>query len=262
MSGRIRSIKPQIIEDEKVGPVSDTAFRLFASMIVLADDHGNVRADVRWLTSQVWWAHEHKPNVLAALLELTRASLIRAYGVRGGTYVHLNGWGKHQRIDNAGKGRVPTPNDPDAKELCEDLTDFAEFRGESPRTSEEFRSEKDMDMDIGAAASPPRTSKPKGRPKRAATHPIPPDWNPSEQAQAKAKELRLDCVREAEQFRDHHTAKGSVFSDWDAAFRTWLRNAAKWRDERGGKPATKQPKIGDDGQWDQPPLHMLAEEPS
>ena len=29
-------------------------------------------------------------------------------------------------------------------------------------------------------------------------------------------------------FIDHHTSKGSTFKNWDAAFRTWCRNANKW----------------------------------
>lgn len=29
-------------------------------------------------------------------------------------------------------------------------------------------------------------------------------------------------------FLDHHRAKGTTFKDWDAAFRTWIRNGIKW----------------------------------
>lgn len=112
---RIRTLKPEILEDEKTSALSDAAFRLFVSMIVLADDHGNVRADVRWLAGQIWWQHEPKPNVLLALVELSNARLISVYGVRGGTYATLPGWTRHQRIDNAGKGRVPSPDDSDSQ---------------------------------------------------------------------------------------------------------------------------------------------------
>ncbi len=38
-----------------------------------------------------------------------------------------------------------------------------------------------------------------------------------------------DCVnREAEQFIDHHAAKGSSMADWTAAWRTWCRNAKRF----------------------------------
>jgi len=38
----------------------------------------------------------------------------------------------------------------------------------------------------------------------------------------------LDFDETLEAFVDHHTAKGSRFKDWDAAFRTWCRNAKRW----------------------------------
>ena len=42
---------------------------------------------------------------------------------------------------------------------------------------------------------------------------------------------------EFESFRDHHLAKGSKFADWVAAFRTWIRNAERYKNE-------KRPTIG------------------
>lgn len=40
--------------------------------------------------------------------------------------------------------------------------------------------------------------------------------------------------REIAKFRDHHTAKGSVMKDWQAALRTWLRNADEWGNRNAG----------------------------
>jgi len=39
--------------------------------------------------------------------------------------------------------------------------------------------------------------------------------------------------REIAKFTDHHTAKGSVMKDWQAALRTWLRNADEWSNRNG-----------------------------
>ena len=58
---------------------------------------------------------------------------------------------------------------------------------------------------------------------------LPPDWQPNDGHQTFAAENRLNLDAELEQFADHHRAKGSTMKDWDAAFRTWLRNAVKWR---------------------------------
>ena len=46
MSGRIRTIKPELLDDAVTAGLSDMAFRLFVSSIVLADDYGRLRARV------------------------------------------------------------------------------------------------------------------------------------------------------------------------------------------------------------------------
>jgi hypothetical protein len=230
---RIRTLKPEIIEDEKVSALTDTGFRLFTSMITLADDHGNVRADVRWLQAMIWWAHKEPPNVLSALIELTRNNLIDVYGVRGGTYAHLRGWEKHQRIDNAGKNRVPMPNDADAKRIP---VEPGEVEVDSPKVSEEFR-EKPLDPDLRSPTTDMDSAakKPLSKPRSGQ---ISPDWSPRSEELGKAVEWGLDCAAEAEHFRDHHTARATKFTSWDSAFRSWLRNARKFAQSRGG---TAQP---------------------
>ena len=78
--------------------------------------------------------------------------------------------------------------------------------------------------------------------KRAST--MPKDWAPSPSATTYATTNGLDLDHEAEQFTNHHLAKGSTFKDWDRAFRTWLGNAAKWQAER-----TPERRPSDDS-WD------------
>jgi hypothetical protein len=229
---RIRTLKPEILDDEKVAPLSDTAFRLFTSLVVLADDHGNARADIRWLQGQIWWAHGEPPNVLLALVELGRASLIDVYAVRGGTYVHLRGWDKHQRIDNAGKNRVPLPNDADAKEIEVIEESFAANLREPPRLAAGPRPGRGPGEEgkgiVDAAAKAPQ-------PKSDKRHRLPSDWQPRPEERRSATDKGLNCDAEAEHFRDFHAAKGEPGLDWDAAFRTWLRNALKF--SKRDKPA-------------------------
>lgn len=224
---RIRTLKPEILEDEKTAGLSDGAYRLFISLIVLSDDWGNVRGDIRWLEGQVWWAHGSKPNVLSLLIELHRGHLIEAYGVRGGTYIHLTGWEKHQRIDNRSKNRVPLQTDNDSQPIQLD-GEFANFRGNPPRNSAGSGMGPGEEGDGESAAKTPQTklnqpTKPEKRKCR-----IPDDWQPTMRERSSAQAKGLDCDAEAEHFRDHHTAKGEPLLDWDAAFRTWLRNAVRF----------------------------------
>jgi hypothetical protein len=72
---------------------------------------------------------------------------------------------------------------------------------------------------------------PKGDPRKSR---LPEGWEPNLKHRSQARDAGLDFSHEHQQFVDHHTAKGSRYTDWDAAFRTWLRNAGKWKRERGG----------------------------
>lgn len=69
--------------------------------------------------------------------------------------------------------------------------------------------------------------------KRAAKD-IPDDWKPNEAHLELAKDLGVSTRGLADEFREHHAAKGSRFVDWDQAFRTWIRNAAKFQASRPG----------------------------
>lgn len=52
--------------------------------------------------------------------------------------------------------------------------------------------------------------------------PIPADWKPTEEHQALADRLGIDCDIEADKFRDRALDTGATSADWDAKFRIWL----------------------------------------
>jgi len=83
-----------------------------------------------------------------------------------------------------------------------------------------------------------RASAPEAKPAKARAVVMPEGWEPDP---PKAPE-GVDPASEFVQFRDHHAARASRFVDWNAAFRTWLRNAAKFQSGRGGRsPPGKTP---------------------
>lgn len=127
MAGRIRSIKPEILDDEQVSALSDEAWRLWVSMWLLADDYGNLRAGDRYLASLVWQDSTRSPRVAEILRELS-GHRIEVYQVHGERYAHITNWAKHQRVDNAGKPRVPGPDHVDSRA-------WDDSRGESPRVA-------------------------------------------------------------------------------------------------------------------------------
>ena len=77
------------------------------------------------------------------------------------------------------------------------------------------------------------------KPKRARKHPMPDGWKPARSpATVKLESAVRDLDFEWGQFVDHHAKNASVFSDWDAAWRTWLRNSVKFAAK--GKPVRRE----------------------
>jgi hypothetical protein len=107
---RIRSIKPEILERKRTAALSHEAWRLFVSMITLADDYGNVNAEPRRLDGAVFWATPCI-GIDLVLAELEAAGLVKFYESRGCRFAHLNGWEEHQRVDKPGPKKCDLPED-------------------------------------------------------------------------------------------------------------------------------------------------------
>lgn len=65
-----------------------------------------------------------------------------------------------------------------------------------------------------------------GTPKRATQ--LPEDFEPDDTALSLAAELGVLLSAELPKFRDYHAARGKPMKDWQAALRTWLRNAKQF----------------------------------
>lgn len=70
---------------------------------------------------------------------------------------------------------------------------------------------------------------------RSRARPAPADFTLTAERQhyAEAKGL-VGVADQFERFLDHHRAKGSVFRDWDAAWRTWVRNGVDFQNKAKG----------------------------
>lgn len=141
MAGRIRSIKPELIEDAVTAGLSDGAFRLFIGLILMADDYGSCRADPELLHGHVFWKRRRPCNgaeVAELLFELQEAGkedggegLIQLYQVRGQTYARLLGWEKHQKVHHPGKPRMPLQTDAKAELIQPVVPILGRVSGES-----------------------------------------------------------------------------------------------------------------------------------
>lgn len=77
----------------------------------------------------------------------------------------------------------------------------------------------------------------KQRQKRASA--LPEDFRPSQLHYNLALSVSVNLDDEFVKFCDYHRAKGSTMKDWDAALRTWIRNAAEFN-KRGPAPRMSQ----------------------
>jgi len=112
VSGRIRTVKPEWLDDEKLGAASDAARLLSVSLMLLADDHGRGRAHPLFIASRVWAygdPHESLTKVSEGLAELRQMGFVRLYEVGGQSYFEIRNWLKHQKVQHPSAPRVPAP---------------------------------------------------------------------------------------------------------------------------------------------------------
>lgn len=257
MAGRIRSIKPEVLDDEPMAQLSDGAWRLYIASWVLADDHGLFRAGARILAADVWQDTGKTEHAEEALSELRRKGFLRAYEVNGQRYAQIkpHAWKRHQRIDHPGKPRVPEPNDSNyldgvSRTLSDGLGDPRPSRARGGSPISDLRSPTtDHDVSAGVSEKP---SKPSEVPPPESVEPEEPEVPNTESGFDLAKriwqELWSACYREPYEFtfdlspngddrvlqRAGHRAQERATADVSAEailrhkMTGYLRDASRW----------------------------------
>lgn len=96
------------------------------------------------------------------------------------------------------------------------------------RYTEETETEKSRE-DCAIAPTLKVVNKPK-----AVKTPLPPDFTFDDRSKQMAEGRGLNVHAELAAFKDRNLATGATYSDWQAAFRNWLRNAVKFA-AKGGR---------------------------
>lgn len=152
MSGRIRSIKPEWLEDERMAMASSDARVLSIALLLLADDHGNGRASLVMLAGRVF-PGKALETVAKALAEL-EGWFVSLYEVEGQHYFSIRNWEKHQKVDKPGKPRVPKPSDTpeNIRETLESVRASRGSRSYAPDPDPDRGPDPDPDPDPGESA--------------------------------------------------------------------------------------------------------------
>jgi hypothetical protein len=97
---RIRSIQPDIWDDDDIAAVSRPARLVFVGLITQADDDGYLPGATKWVRSKVFpYDDIDVDSVDGWLEELHRVGLVVRYLADGKPYIWLPNWEKHQSID-------------------------------------------------------------------------------------------------------------------------------------------------------------------
>lgn len=110
---RIRTLKPEIWQDEALGTVSVEAQCLFVGLITQADDHGRLEGGAARMRALIW---PYKPEIPVEhveewLNELQSSALVQRYTIAGRQYVALPGWHLNQKVDRPSDSKIPPPPD-------------------------------------------------------------------------------------------------------------------------------------------------------
>lgn len=108
---RIRTLKPETWQDEKIGRVSRDARLLFVGLITLADDDGRFRSLPTQVLGHVFPYDLDAPKKLERWMrELTDEGLVVIYEIGGVQYGLLPQFGRHQRISHYKESLIPPPS--------------------------------------------------------------------------------------------------------------------------------------------------------
>lgn len=225
---RIRTIKPEFPQSESMGRVSRDARLLFILLWTICDDAGRSRGDARLLKGLLYPYDEVTfKQIEAWLTELEGEGCLVLYSREGSRYVAIRNWLTHQKIDKPSKSKFPDP-----PETVENPRE--DSRGCREGSSWDLRiggskdqGPKDLDREGSGEGNSPAAPARRGQARASA---IDPEFELTD-ARADYARSTLPNVDAAELmagFRDHHTARGTTRKDWDATWRTWVRNALKF----------------------------------
>jgi hypothetical protein len=97
---RIRSIKPEFWQDEKLAPLSDACRLVFIALWSMADDFGRLVDNEKAIEAFVWPHEDRSTDTRESLATLARLGrIVRGRTASGQSVIQVTNWGRHQKVD-------------------------------------------------------------------------------------------------------------------------------------------------------------------
>ena len=231
---RARNIKPGFFLNDALAECDPLARLMFAGLWCIADRAGRLEDRPKRIKAEVL-PHDNC-DAHELLEQLASAGFIVRYVINGCGYIQVINFEKHQNPHvKESPSSIPAPdlnNTSTVQALCKnsECTEQAVLIPDSGFLIPDSSSLRSLGAQDAPCDTPHADDEPQrktsGTPKRATQ--LPNDFEPDETASRVAAELGVSVSRELPKFRDYHAAKGKPMKDWQAAFRTWLRNAKEF----------------------------------
>lgn len=235
---RIRSIHPRALESEKLAEASAEAERFYWRLAVECDDEGRCEDAPKVLAAKLFPQREDiiGQDVDAWLAELDDIGLVIRYRAGGKQLVQVTKWAEFQKPQHSKASEFLPP--PDLS--CPLSEAEGDTEGAHEASGSLMRVIPDDGLGVGegvgegvGVGAPTSGAKPTKRGSQ-----LPDEFTVDDDMRSWAAhgcpDINVD--HETAQWRDWHRAKGDTAKDWQASWRTWLRKAQTYAQERS-RPA-------------------------
>lgn len=108
---RIRTLKPEIWEDQAVGKLGPWERLLFIGLITMADDDGRLLSLPTAIAGRIFpWDSGAATKVPGWLGKVADVGLVVPYHVEGIDYIQIRSWSAHQKINRKVDSNLPAPS--------------------------------------------------------------------------------------------------------------------------------------------------------
>jgi hypothetical protein len=249
---RTRTVRAGFWSDEDLSELPLFTRFVFIGLMVVADREGRFENRPRRIKRLLFPCDEI--DIEAAITALAGAGFIELYVVNGQRLAEIRNFGKHQRPHPAEAKSVLPPIPLDPMESNGTSVDPSQSPPEPSGSSAPSETSETSGVPVRAVgggsggnrtdSASPTSASPSNRESgfRSPTRwPLSANWKPNEQHRRLALQEKVNLSAETAAFRDYHLAKGSIYTDWDAAFNSWLRKASRFATEDSRPGPSRSP---------------------